>query len=249
MWVFSSKAAFLGDPRFPNHALNWYKGGRIQFFQYLYEKYSALAFTNETDRPVAIRGLERRLIHAFGTTGCYGVFAMYLGRSLLWQRRDNIPLRRIVQSPEQQKVTSWSWMAYSGCIKYMDIPFGIATWWSKNIGLVSRRQMVHGMEEQPDVLDLSLVIWANVRRLAKPGEGESKSMILDQYTNFTLDPLSLSCVVIADCAYNGVSGDTIYLILLVVPSETHPRVYERMGVGQLRKSCIDWDSFKKIILI
>lgn len=103
---------------------------KIEFFQNLYERYSRLALSFSSDRPIAIKGLERRLIRTLKTVGGYGIFECYLHRSLLWQRSGD-PLRRI-QSFRGSSIPSWSWMAYDGGIKYMEVPFGKVTW-SKNI--------------------------------------------------------------------------------------------------------------------
>jgi hypothetical protein len=49
-------------------------------------QYSRLLFSRIEDRPIAIAGLEKRLIGAFGTQGGFGVFAApdgLLQRSLL----------------------------------------------------------------------------------------------------------------------------------------------------------------------
>ena len=75
----------------------------------LYESYSKLELSYSTDRPVAIRGLEKRLLRALDTKGGYGVFDIYLRRGLLWQR-DQASLERIDFSgkKEQELVPSWS---------------------------------------------------------------------------------------------------------------------------------------------
>ncbi|KAM0424535.1 hypothetical protein ACHAPT_010251 [Fusarium lateritium] len=125
----NNKEEFLGDANFPNVAVNSTKGGRIQLIESLYKQYSTLQFTNDSDRPLAIAGLEQRLIRAFDTKGGYGVFQLYLGRTLLWKRGTDKPLRRIDFPPEQRfQVPSWSWMAYSGAIDFVDVPFKEVDW-------------------------------------------------------------------------------------------------------------------------
>ncbi|RSL60534.1 hypothetical protein CEP53_005420 [Fusarium sp. AF-6] len=88
------KASFLGDSNFPHSAEKYVKGLRIEFFQDLYVRYSKLALSFAFDRPIAIKGLENRLLSTFNTTGGYGVLDRYFHRSLLWKRGGET-LRRI----------------------------------------------------------------------------------------------------------------------------------------------------------
>ncbi|KAM5354863.1 hypothetical protein ACJ41O_001509 [Fusarium nematophilum] len=125
----NNKEQFLGDPNFPTVATNSSKGGRIRLFESLYKKYSTLQLTHACDRPLAIAGLEQRLIRAFDTKGGYGVFELYLERTLLWKRASSTGLGRIDFPPEQRfQVPSWSWMAYTGPIDYVDAPFSEVDW-------------------------------------------------------------------------------------------------------------------------
>ncbi|KAJ4182755.1 hypothetical protein NW755_010252 [Fusarium falciforme] len=103
------KASFLGDANFPRSASKYAKGLKIELFQDLYVRYSKLALTFPLDRPVAIRGLENRLLNAFDTTGG--------GESM----------RRIAHSGGEP-VPSWSWMAYDGAIDYVSAPGGQISW-------------------------------------------------------------------------------------------------------------------------
>ncbi|KAI0906731.1 heterokaryon incompatibility protein-domain-containing protein [Ustulina deusta] len=133
----NNQAAFLGDPRFPKVAADSSKGARIRLYEHFYKQYSRLEFTKIYDRPLAIAGLEQRLIRAFETEGGYGVFARYFRRGLLWQRDVNLEPQAMkpIQFPESQKyqVPSWSWMAYEGAITFMDLPFGEIDWEEKEV--------------------------------------------------------------------------------------------------------------------
>ncbi|KAI3326456.1 HET-domain-containing protein [Xylariaceae sp. AK1471] len=128
----NNQAALLGDPKFPKVATDSSKGGRIRLYELLYKQYSTLHFTRSYDRPLAIAGLEQRLIRAFNTQGGYGVFARYFGRGLLWQRDVILTPHAMkpIQFPmsQQYKVPSWSWMAYEGAITFMDLPFREIEW-------------------------------------------------------------------------------------------------------------------------
>ncbi|KAI3324604.1 HET-domain-containing protein [Xylariaceae sp. AK1471] len=132
----NNQAALLGDPKFPKVATDSPKGGQIRLYELLYKQYSRLQFTKAYDRPLAIAGLEQRLIRAFDTQGGYGVFTRYFGRSLLWQRDTTASqAMKPIQFPktQQYQVPSWSWMAYEGAITFMDLPFGEVDWEEKEM--------------------------------------------------------------------------------------------------------------------
>ena len=115
------------------------QGEKIIRFQHLYKTYSRLAFTRPTDRPIAIDGIQTRLIKAFGVHGGFGVFDEHdrndlrpnlpglLRRSLLWYRPAGSNLA-FVEFPEAIKVPSWSWLAYIGAIDYFKPGFGEIAW-------------------------------------------------------------------------------------------------------------------------
>ncbi|KAI0401501.1 HET-domain-containing protein [Xylaria palmicola] len=131
------EAALLGDPKFPRVATESSKGGQIRLYELLYKQYSRLQFSRSYDRPLAIAGLEQRLIRAFNTQGGYGVFARYFGRGLLWQRDVTMApsAMKPIPFPASQKyaVPLWSWMAYEGAITFMDLPFREIDWEEKEI--------------------------------------------------------------------------------------------------------------------
>lgn len=129
----SNQAAFIGDANFPELATKSSKGAKIRLYESLYKQYSRLEFTKACDRPIAIAGLEQRLVRAFKTNGGYGVFeGSFFGRSLLWQRDISVEkdgLRKINFPKNQQyRVPTWSWMAYEGAISFMDLPFDGVQW-------------------------------------------------------------------------------------------------------------------------
>lgn len=101
-------------------------------------QYSRLGFTRDYDRPLAIAGLEKRLIQAFGTYGGFGIFDDGLGllrRSLLWHRNSTGATLERIGFPKDWKmrVPSWSWMAYNGGIRYLDLPFQEVDWFEEDL--------------------------------------------------------------------------------------------------------------------
>ncbi|KAM6516334.1 hypothetical protein FALCPG4_014517 [Fusarium falciforme] len=121
------QATLFADSDFPKSILKHFKGGRITLFQHLYQTYSRLAFSQISDRSVAILGLEKRLLDAFQTRGGFGIFELYLTRSLLWSRQNDSFLSRI-PFKKSRLIPSWSWMAYRGPITYMEVPFDQVDW-------------------------------------------------------------------------------------------------------------------------
>ncbi|KAK4203973.1 heterokaryon incompatibility protein-domain-containing protein [Triangularia verruculosa] len=130
----NNQSSFLGDPNFPQVALTSSKGGKIRLYESLYKTYSRLQFTRAYDRPIAIAGLEQRLVAAFDTRGGYGIFdrVPFFGRSLLWTCEETGGMQRI-EFPKEglgryRVPPSWSWMAYTGAIGFMDLPFDGVHW-------------------------------------------------------------------------------------------------------------------------
>ncbi|KAH7046576.1 heterokaryon incompatibility protein-domain-containing protein [Macrophomina phaseolina] len=121
----SEKTYFTLDPNFPSRLLKSGRQRTIDFIQYLSENYSKMELTFETDRCVAISGLENLIASALSCQSRYGIFQRYIHRGLLWQASDN-KMERIAYN--NRHVPSWSWMAYSGAIQFINIPFGSVDW-------------------------------------------------------------------------------------------------------------------------
>lgn len=117
---------FMLDPNFPKRLLEAGNERTMEFIQFLSTEYSKRGLTKKTDRCAAISGLESRIAQAKNCETRFGIFQPYLHRSLLWQRSERQSTSRI--DYEDQIIPSWSWMAYSGSIQFMDIPFGRVEW-------------------------------------------------------------------------------------------------------------------------
>jgi len=234
--LLNDKAAFLGDSDFPKSALPYYKGGRIRLFQNLYEMYSRLDFTRQTDRPMAIAGLEKRLVRTFETRGGYGVFEAYLARALLWRRPDSTTLTR-VRYPQDRRVPSWSWMAYSGGINYIEIPFEGAVWTAdarSPFGAADDGEKRHWASDE-DARDTDLL--ATAKRLRMDPVELSARVKLDEAS--AVDPSTLRCVVVGREKDDDESR-ALHWALIIRPISP-PRgyeLYERAGVGYLFPSHI-----------
>ncbi|KAF2826171.1 hypothetical protein CC86DRAFT_382244 [Ophiobolus disseminans] len=111
---------------FPQRLLTTGNKRTIDFIQFLSTEYSERGLTEKTDRCAAISGLENRIAQAEQSETRFGIFQSFLHRCLLWQRSGERHMDRI--GYETQSVPSWSWMAYSGSIQFMDITFGKVEW-------------------------------------------------------------------------------------------------------------------------
>ncbi|KAJ4390805.1 hypothetical protein N0V93_004403 [Gnomoniopsis smithogilvyi] len=145
MKMTNPSASLLGDSNFPKSIMNSVdRAEKILHFQKLYQDYSRLGLSNPTDRPLAIGGLQERILNALNARGGFGVLDEetpergghssgrgLLRRSLLWCRgTDEAALRAInfLSDHALHKVPSWSWMAYEGGIDYLSPEFGQVDW-------------------------------------------------------------------------------------------------------------------------
>ncbi|KAM7212507.1 hypothetical protein V8F06_012129 [Rhypophila decipiens] len=255
----NDKAAFLGDAYFPSYADKLSKGKRIMIIQGLYEQYSAMGLTYARDRPAAIRGLEARLIKTIGGPGGFGIFRQHLHRYLLWRRAsENGPgLQRVTDFlPPSTPPPSWSWMAYSGEIKYVDVPGAGVEW---NGSLIWPQS-----ESDPTPGHLEAAVWEIA---------ESKDMKLnDKETWISMDGPLANTVKPTKCVIVGISkSKTPYCLVLIVGTVDAPtmrgaglrhlnlisrakarlkrdslkgvwRAWERLGVGMVQQSRLVFES-------
>ena len=98
--------------------------------------------TRADDRPVAIAGLEFRLTEFYNVVSVYGIIRENFRETLLWVRPENDQqLAPIIDfsSPEiegwctkgNEKVPSWSWMAYTGTINYFSFRSVVRDVWDQ----------------------------------------------------------------------------------------------------------------------
>lgn len=238
-------ADFLGDPRFPDKAMKEKsRAVRIRYFQDLYRRYSQLEFSHIQDRPIAIAGLENRLLKAYTIEGGYGIFDDGPGkglfhRSLLWQRSEEEDALKAIDfsSRPDSAAPTWSWMAYEGGIDYLDPPFQETEWertdveppWSVTGG---------GSDGSHRATHLKVM----VRPFSVAGAPEHKlGKIKFTYDNSprkgTSDRQSPLCVVIAKEKGNKSSQEKIHYVLVVIGTgggiEQGRRCFSRLGVGFL----------------
>ncbi|KAI3532834.1 TOL [Colletotrichum filicis] len=239
-------AAFLGDPQFPTVAMNSPRGAKIHLYQDLYKQYSRLQFSRDEDRPFGIAGLEKRLIHSFKTQGGYGVLddgEGLLRRSLLWQRGSASTLNRIIFPAERDmKVPTWSWMAYTGGIDYLEPPFDGVDWKTSEVQSPWADQAPDGLHHTSDK-SLGITLSAVVREFAQSSTDQSMSrLVLDNPTKSAGEVSSLRVVIVGKTRDGSGSSQRRCYVLIVAPNTSKhvagSLVYERMGVGYMAESCI-----------
>lgn len=254
----SKQASFLGDANFPQVAQKDSKGARIRLFQILYQQYSRLGFSISTDRPVAIAGLETRLIDAFDTSGGFGLFERYLGRSLLWTRvtSENARLTKIPFGPAQTNpVPSWSWMAYEGAISFLYLPFGKIDW-TMDVDFpspVEFRSPNHSTGGTPSRTsrgrmssnrngrrtELRVVARPFDMVAAAPRASNFLSGIVWDDPTAPHDPNQLRCVVIGRLkSESDTPADPAQKHWVLIVHELSSGLYERVGAGFLPKDAI-----------
>ncbi|KAF2824588.1 HET-domain-containing protein [Ophiobolus disseminans] len=115
------------DPYFPSTLTTLCTFESWNFIRSLLENYSKRELAEPNDRRYAVSGLGERLARVLTCGSSYGVFEKYLYRNLLWYLvpRKNDETKSILLGHD---IPSWSWMAYSGGIKFVKIPFGGVSW-------------------------------------------------------------------------------------------------------------------------
>lgn len=228
------------------------RGGKIRLYQDLYMRYSRLALSHQQDRPIAIAGLEKRLIQSFGVHGGFGVLddnsPGLLRRSLLWCRSsEEASLERISfqDNGRQQAVhglpppPSWSWMAYRGAIDYLDLPFDKVEWEEHDIlspWSSSEPGTWYSSGSGRGATGLSV----NVRAFESTAKERRDSRLVYDITGTKAGgPLRESkCVILGRVKNPGQPvRERLHYVMLVSPSTPQARrgelVYERDGVGYM----------------
>lgn len=213
----------------------------MEFIHFLAEEYSKHDLTVETDRCVAISGLETRIARARRCQSIYGIFQSYLHRNLLWQRSDETKAKRI--GYENEIVPSWSWMIYNRGIHFIDIPFGDVRW-NKRLRLKKKHRFVWLHKKGKHALITDVGAFQNCTL-----EQQDKSYaILDssknergriQYDLGVIEDIHAErCVVVGKESYRDeprLGNKEKYYILVVRPTSAGGE-YRRVGVG-----CIESD--------
>lgn len=229
-------------------------------YQDLYTRYSRLQFTRNFDRPVAIAGLEHRLIHDLNIRGGFGVLdderKGLLRRSLLWRRAAGQSSLSKINFKEARGLLpmlstppTWSWMAYEGAIEYIHPDFGQVDWEKQEIVSPWSNKPLETWSYSGDRSTSPLGIPVMARKIYTKKVDDlvaNGSIVLDDPQSIKLE---LECVVLGrlrKSAENESPEKQIHLVILVSIGEEQDqsrifRVYHRAGVGSMLGSVVCWD--------
>jgi hypothetical protein len=224
------KKDFVSDPHFPDRLLQRGSLNAWEFIRDLLEDYTKRDLTEKRDRRFAISGLEERIASVLGCDSKYGIFQQYIHRNLLWQSFDN-KLERIAYD---YHVPSWSWMAYSGGIRFMEILWNEVDWIiDDHLRFDKEHEYDHAV-----IASLGEIKHCTMERDGKKYDvfcRERKKRGWIQYD--VEDGKGLyrgHCVVIGKKRKDDIDE---YYILLVGPTGVDDE-YRRIGVGQIQSSCV-----------
>ncbi|KAJ8129324.1 hypothetical protein O1611_g4308 [Lasiodiplodia mahajangana] len=230
------RSQFLGDHDFPRSALTYFKNERILLIQYLYTVFSKLQVTRPTDRPVALLGLQKRIERTLETRVDYGVVERYLHRSMLWCAKVPCTLSPI-KYRNDRLVPSWSWMAYSGEIDYLKIPFGKVQWTS---------DLESPFGGHPIRRFRKRSILAIARKVPKRAEDVFGTMVLDTNLRQGFNEDQWLYITVGKHKMANRQGEIRYYVLLIrrAPEKRDHAIYERIGVGVLDASSLPKEQIK-----
>ena len=237
----------LADSNFPAYAVKGKtKGAKIHYFQRLYADYCQLHLAYATDKPFAISGLEQRFTQQLEDQSGAGVFHEFRGRCLLWRRRDEVEkLERIdfrtarYESHNAHKPPSWSFMAYTGCISYLDVPGHTVNWKDLDLRLTGNAQGSWLYAQQPLIFNAQALDFKRNSQLF-PG----KWLIAYDEPKAARD--KDKCVVL------GQNSDRLSYILIVRPvgtDETGTLLYERAGAGYIPYEWITSQNATTVLIV
>lgn len=257
----SSLAASLGDPNFPKVLSDAARGERILRYQQIYRDYSRLGLSIASDRPVAIDGLQSRLLRAMQAKGGYGIFDWGLTkgvvcRSLLWYRgltknSSDMPcyMTRINFPPDREinYVPSWSWMAYTGAIDYLPLEFGQFEW-----NRISPPWSREGTSSNYSSNDDKVALIAEAKQFAQLKSGNDQRrqhLIYDQSDQYEIEePI---CVIVGLEKNFVRPAERRHYVLLIEPSDSRQNdgsiIYQRIGAGYLQGKYLVGEGFEVAI--
>ena len=232
------------------------QGEKIIRLQNLFKTYSSLAFTNASDRPVAVGGIQNCLLKAFDTQGGYGIFGQddedsnrksrlgqrgLLRRSLLWYRPPNKEPLTPIRFPPDQEVPSWSWMAYVGEIDFLRPGFGIAEWLELQSPWPGSRTRAKSALLLPGggPVTHTALLKGKIRDIVSRAETGSSGHLFYDIPELA-NELKLQCLVLGvEKGTQGIGERRHYFIIVQPAKVSTPRlgltetVYRRIGAGYL----------------
>lgn len=254
----SDVVALLGDSNFPNTLLSTSQGGKILQYQRLYKDYSRLGLSVPWDRPIAIEGLQQRLLDTMGVKGGFGILDEgetrgLLRRSLLWCRDGDTPKLFRIRFPKgRSSVPSWSWMAYTGGVSYpggidyLDLDFDSWGWEDLHSPWSQADDNTNENKSSAPLSAAKRTLIATARDLdLGAAYNDDGDLTLDDPDTPVLD--TTVCVVLGKAKGITSAKEQRNCVLIIVPSgrkdEDGIEIYERVGTGFLPGKCISPSGF------
>jgi len=198
-----------------------------------------------------------RLTTVFKGRSIAGLFEVYWGRCLLWQRAEDSEKKRLVkiilEHDDILKRTppTWSWMAFDGPISFKNLPEGGEVDW--NLGGVDGVKLPFGTDTQsswywwvrPANLGRSAAIQAKGFDFNIPAtsSGEEYLCCFDDPENLPADRNEIKCVIVGSQKWKKKQEGKHYVIfVLKKQNERGVEVYERVGMGHLLGKFIRFES-------
>lgn len=183
-------------------------------------------------------GLEARIAGALRCESRYGVFQNHLHRNLLWQASHG-KMGRIAYDSNHQ-VPSWSWMAYSGGIQFLDIP----------IRSMSRANSLHFDEGRKSALITDVGKFRNCM-IKSDGDRWAVFNFIGKkrgWIRYDVEDRGKHhkdrCVVVGKTGRGSVEE---YYILAVLPNMVEGE-YRRVGIGMVRSSyVVRWKANVRVV--
>jgi hypothetical protein len=204
----------------------------VDFIHFLFQDYSNRGLTEPTDRRVAASGLEARIAGALDCNSKYGIFKKHLHRNLLWQTSDKQTER--IAYTNNQEVPSWSWMACSGGVEFVEVKIGSVSW-------VKALAFDTKCDPAALIADVGKLLGCTIK-----SEGD-RCIVLDISTNNEAGWIRYDiesdaegsenhCVVVGKTEDNNAAQQ--YYVLVVVPTGKDGE-YRRVGVGKVGTGCVE----------
>ena len=204
----------------------------MEFIHFLFQDYSNRGLTEPTDRRVAASGLEARIAGALHSNSKHGIFEKHLHRNLLWQTSDKQTER--IAYTNNQEVPSWSWMACSGGIEFVEVNIGSVSW-AKALAFETK------CDPAALIADVGKLLGCTIK-----SEGD-RHIVLDISTNNEAGWIRYDiesgaegsenhCVVVGRTENYRVAQR--YYILVVVSTGENGE-YRRVGVGMVGTDCVE----------
>jgi len=232
------KSSLISDPDFPSSLADRSSIAKFVIFSGFFERYSQLGITQPTDRPIAIDAMARELAVALNTNVNYGIFEDVLHRSLLWRRSDR-PLERIFFQAGQS-APSWSWMGYSGPIKYADIKQQFE--WDSNVELKAPQSLrARLIQLQLELRGCPLRVSDSVHEIESDEQDNPVGQLWYDDTGSEISLHTQSAAIIGrQTQPEGVElkDQRKYLVLLI---REFRGIYERVGMGLVERRLIQFD--------